>query len=108
MNYEVTTVDEFEDVDYREDTHMRPVRARYEAGGYDGVIADTRARIEAGSYALPLYNLACCEALAGRREDAIRHLRTAFERRPSLRELAREDTDLDSLREDSAFHELLG
>src|SRR3712207_7741137 len=46
-------------------------------------------------YAEPMYNLACCEALAGRTDDAIEHLRLALERSEELRSLAKEDTDLD-------------
>jgi mannose-6-phosphate isomerase-like protein (cupin superfamily) len=80
----------------------------YEAGDYDAVIERARETLESSGYATPLYNLACCEALAGHREDAIDHLRVAFERRPSLRDVAREDTDLDALREDPAFRELVG
>ena len=80
----------------------------YEAGDYEAVIDRARETLEASGYATPLYNLACCEALAGRKEDAIAHLRVAFERRPSLRDLAKEDTDLDSLRDEPAFRELVG
>ena len=80
----------------------------YEAGDYDAVSDRARETVEASGYAAPLYNLACCEALAGRKEDAIGHLRVAFERRPSLRDLAKEDTDLDPLRDDPAFRELVG
>jgi mannose-6-phosphate isomerase-like protein (cupin superfamily) len=79
----------------------------YEAGEYEAVIERARATLEASGYATPLYNLACCEALAGRTEDAIGHLRDALERRPSLREIARQDTDLDPLRDEPAFRELL-
>ena len=79
----------------------------YEAGDYDAVIAGARETLEASGYASPLYNLACCEAMVGRKEDAIGHLRVAFERRPSLRDLAKEDTDLDPLRDDPAFRELV-
>ena len=79
----------------------------YEAGDYDAVIAGARETLEASGYATPLYNLACCEAMVGRKEDAIGHLRVAFERRPSLRDLAKEDTDLDPLRDDPAFRELV-
>jgi mannose-6-phosphate isomerase-like protein (cupin superfamily) len=79
----------------------------YEAGEYDAVIASARETLESSAYATPLYNLACCEALSGRTEDAIGHLRIAFERRPSLRDLAKEDTDLDPLREEPAFRELV-
>lgn len=80
----------------------------YESGDYEGVIDRARETLEASGYATPLYNLACCEALAGRRADAIGHLRTAFERRPSLRAVAKEDTDLDPLRDEPSFRELLG
>ena len=80
----------------------------YEAGDYEAVIDRARETLEASGYPAPLYNLACCEALAGRDEDAIAHLRVAFERRPSLRDLAKEDTDLDPLRDEPAFRELVG
>jgi mannose-6-phosphate isomerase-like protein (cupin superfamily) len=79
----------------------------YQAGDYEAVIDRARGTVEASGYAAPLYNLACCEALAGRIEDAIAHLRVAFERRPSLRDLAKEDSDLDPLRDEPAFHELV-
>ena len=79
----------------------------YEAGDYEAVIERARATLEGSGYATPLYNLACCEALAGRKEDAIDHLRVAFERRPSLRDLAKEDADLAPLRDEPAFRELV-
>ena len=50
-----------------------------------------------------LYDTACFESLAGRREDALEHLRRALEADPSLREHARTDTDLDAIRDDPAF-----
>jgi hypothetical protein len=71
------------------------------------VIETARETLEASGYAAPLYNLACCEAQLGRKEDAIGHLRTAFEKRPGLRDLAKEDTDLDPLREEPEFVELI-
>jgi mannose-6-phosphate isomerase-like protein (cupin superfamily) len=80
----------------------------YEAGEYEAVIASARETLEASAYATPLYNLACCEAMSGHEEDAIAHLRVAFERRPSLLEVAKEDTDLDPLRGEPAFRELVG
>ena len=47
-----------------------------------------------------LYNIACWEALAGRREDALAHLRQAFELKPQkVQEWAKDDADLDSLRD---------
>ena len=80
----------------------------YEAGDYEAVIDRAGPTLEASGYAAPLYNLACCEALTGRTEDAIRHLRTALEKRPSLADLAKEDSDLDALRDEPGFRELVG
>jgi thioredoxin-like negative regulator of GroEL len=59
-------------------------------------------------YPALLYNLACCESLAGRREDAVQHLRSAIERSDQLRRLAAEDTDIAAIRDDPAIKELLG
>jgi mannose-6-phosphate isomerase-like protein (cupin superfamily) len=81
--------------------------AAYEAGDYADVIDRGRETLEASGYAVPLYNLACCEALVGLSQDAIGHLRLALERRPSLRDLVKEDTDLDALRDEPAFRELV-
>ena len=50
-----------------------------------------------------LYDTACFESLAGRREDALEHLRRALEADPSLRELVPDDPDLDPIRDDPAF-----
>ena len=80
----------------------------YDAGEYAAVIERGRETLEASGHAAPLYNLACCEAQLGLGEDAIGHLRAAFEQRPSLRDLAKEDTDLDPLRDEPAFRELIG
>ena len=52
-----------------------PFHPQYEAGEYEAVIESARETLEASGYAAPLYNLACCEALVGRTEDAIGHLR---------------------------------
>src|SRR5262249_50667965 len=84
------------------------VHPAYQAGDYETVIDRARETLGASGYAAPLYNLACCGARAGRRDDAIGHLRVAFERRPNLRDLAKEDTDLDPLRDEPAFRELVG
>ena len=85
-----------------------PLNKHYQAGDYEAVIAEGRELIESNpQYGLPLYNLACCEALAGHKEDAIEHLRAAFDRRENLREFAKGDSDLDSLREEPAFKELV-
>jgi hypothetical protein len=49
-----------------------------------------------------LYNLACHSALSGRTDDALRLLRTAFARRPDLRDHAADDPDLESIRHEVA------
>jgi tetratricopeptide (TPR) repeat protein len=54
-----------------------------------------------------LFNIACNEALLGRTDDAIGHLREAIEADPQAAELARTDTDLDSIRDDPRFAELI-
>jgi quercetin dioxygenase-like cupin family protein len=54
------------------------------------------------------YNLACAEARLGELEPAFGHLGAALEIRASLAELAREDTDLDALRGDPRFEQLVG
>ena len=67
------------------------------------------APIEANpEYPALLYNLACCESLAGRRDDAVKHLRSAIDRSAQLRRLAVEDSDIAAVRDDPAIKELLG
>lgn len=53
------------------------------------------------------YQLACLEALEGRREQALEALRMAVERRAEVAELARQDEDLATLREDPEFRSLV-
>jgi mannose-6-phosphate isomerase-like protein (cupin superfamily) len=50
-----------------------------------------------------LYNLACCEALLGRSDDALGHLDQALAILPRLRAHAQVDSDLDSIRDDPRF-----
>jgi tetratricopeptide (TPR) repeat protein len=51
-----------------------------------------------------LYNVACFEALAGRREDALGHLRRAHELAPEkVSTWAKDDSDLDSIRDELGF-----
>ena len=86
-----------------------PVAPLYEAGRYDEAADRARVIVEANpQYAALAYNLACCESLAGRREDAVKHLRSAIERSDQLRRLAAEDSDLAGVRDDPAIKELLG
>ena len=50
-----------------------------------------------------LYDLACLDALQGRREEALQHLRTALEVQPKYKEYAATDQDLESIRDDPRF-----
>ena len=80
----------------------------YEAGDYAGVADRGRELIEAHpTDAMLLYNVACCESLAGRPADAIEHLRRALEASDELRALAAEDSHLDAIRDQPAFAALL-
>jgi tetratricopeptide (TPR) repeat protein len=54
-----------------------------------------------------LYNLACCEALAGRGDPAVEHLRQAIAVDERFRAFARDDGDLDPIRERDDVRELL-
>jgi quercetin dioxygenase-like cupin family protein len=54
-----------------------------------------------------LYNLACAEALLGETDAAIGHLGEALDADPALRDLARDDSDFESLRSDERFAALL-
>jgi tetratricopeptide (TPR) repeat protein len=86
-----------------------PYRSLYEAGDYAAAADAARPTVEANpQYALPMYNLACVESLAGRKDEAIEHLRSAVERSEQLRDFAKEDSDLDPIRQESAVKELLG
>ena len=80
----------------------------YNRGDYDGGIAflEECLRRDPG-YPGTLYNLACAESLAGRRGDALEHLRAAIEGEPGLRETARGDEDFAPLRGDPRFEELV-
>jgi quercetin dioxygenase-like cupin family protein len=86
-----------------------PFRQLYESGMYAEIADRGRELIETQPpYAEPVYNLACCEALAGRPADAIEHLRRAIELHEPLRELAQTDSDLDPIRDEPSFKELIG
>jgi tetratricopeptide (TPR) repeat protein len=86
-----------------------PIRPLYESGRYAEAADRGRELIEGHpEYATPLYNLACCESLAGRPADAIEHLRLAIERSERFRSFAAGDSDFDPIRDEPAFKELVG
>ncbi len=86
-----------------------PLRSLYEAGEYAAAADRGRELIETHpEYATPMYNLACCESLAGRTTDAIEHLRHAIDLSEQSRSYARDDSDFDPIRDEPAFRELIG
>ena len=85
-----------------------PLNPLYEAGEYGEAADRGRALLEASSqYAGIFYNVACCESLAGRTDDALDHLRRAIELSERFREHAKSDSDFDPIRDEPAFQELL-
>jgi hypothetical protein len=85
-----------------------PLRKKYESGNYADVVPQLREVVaEAPQYGLLFYNLACLESLTGQESEAIAHLRTAIELSEQFRTYARQDSDLDAVRDDPAVKELL-
>jgi tetratricopeptide (TPR) repeat protein len=92
-----------------------PLSGDYEQGAYDRVIPRAREVADANpQYPVLKYNLACCESLAGHSDDAIEHLRQAIGESAKtgvftgIRSFAAGDSDFDSIRDESAFKELVG
>jgi len=90
-----------------------PLRERGDYEGALGVLNEGLAQRTPGledrpDYGWLLYDIACYEALLGRRDDALRHLREAVERQPRIAEQARRDEDFDSLRDDAEFSAIAG
>jgi hypothetical protein len=85
-----------------------PLRKRYEAGENAEVLAEMRKVVaDAPQYALLNYNLACLESLEGDKAAALGYLRTAIEQSEQFRNYARQDSDLDAVRDEPAFQELM-
>jgi hypothetical protein len=87
----------------------------YDAGEYAAAADRARQVIDAHPqyatqppYAVLFYNTACFESLAGRSTDALGHLQQALDMSDDLRELAKSDSDLDPIRDEPAFRELVG
>jgi hypothetical protein len=86
-----------------------PLHPLYESGEYAEAADRGRGLVEAHpEYPQLLYNVACCESLAGRTGDAIEHLRLAIDRQERLRSLAASDSDFDPIRNQPRFKELVG
>lgn len=84
-----------------------PFNALYQDGKYAEAADAARPVAEAnpGNPGL-FYNLACVESLAGRKEEAIKHLTTAVSESDRMREYAKTDTDLDPIRGEPGFPQL--
>jgi uncharacterized Ntn-hydrolase superfamily protein len=114
-------------VDLRVDDHAEPIRelrrlldlhARmrlvletsglYERREWGAAIAATQASLERfPGDPLLLYNLACYESLDGRREAALAHLGRALAADPTMREMARADSDFAAVADEPEFRALV-
>ncbi len=77
---------------------QRRAHALYESGDSARAAETLREALAQREDPTLLYNLACYEALAGRREAALSGLRRAIELDPSFRGLAQSDADFDGIR----------
>ena len=88
---------------------MDSARPLYDAGRYAEAADRGLELIEARPDQPYLYyNVACCESLAGRTADAIEHLHRAIDMWDGCRDMAKDDSDFDPIRAETAFAELLG
>jgi len=80
----------------------------HEAKDFEGAAAVARDVLEDyPGNGLALYNLACCESLLGRSDDAIEHLEAAIEAAPSLADNAKKDEDFAPIHDDPRFQALI-
>ena len=86
-----------------------PLAPLYFAGDYAEVADRLGALVTAApQYPMLFFNLACCESLSGRTSDALDHLRHAVEMSEEFRHSAKSDSDLDPIRDEPAFKQLIG
>src|SRR5262245_8106634 len=85
-----------------------PLAPLYQAGEYDEVADRLTAVVAAApQYPMLFFNLACCESLSGRTRAALDHLRHAIEMSEEFRGSAKSDSDLDPIRDEPAFQQLI-
>jgi len=85
-----------------------PVAPLYQAGAYAEVADRLGALVAvAPQYPMLFFNLACCESRCGRTSAALDHLRHAVEMSEEFRDSARNDSDLDAIRDEPAFRQLI-
>jgi hypothetical protein len=85
-----------------------PLAPLYMAGAY-AEVADRLGVLVAAApqYPMLFYNLACCESLSGGTRAALHHLRHAIEMSAEFRDSAKDDSDLDPIRHEPAFNQLI-
>ncbi len=85
-----------------------PLAPLYQAGQYAEVADRLEAVVAvAPQYPMLFFNLACCEAQCGRTSVALDHLRHAVKVSEEFREAAKDDSDLDAIRNEPAFRQLV-
>jgi hypothetical protein len=86
-----------------------PVSGVSRAGNHEAALERLRDVMQDdGEYPLLLYNLACLESLTGQPVQALEHLRQAISKSAQFRDYAKADSDLDAIRDEPAFKELVG
>jgi tetratricopeptide (TPR) repeat protein len=85
-----------------------PIAPLYEAGEY-AEVADRLSNLVAASpqYPMLFFNLACCDGQSGRTRDALDHLQHAIEMSQEFRDSAKTDSDLDPIRDEPAFKQMV-
>jgi tetratricopeptide (TPR) repeat protein len=87
----------------------RPIHHLYESRQYAEAADRGRELLkEHPEYATVHYNVACCESLAGRKDEAIEYLRHAIEGDERFRSYAEGDSDFDAVRDEPEFKKLVG
>jgi hypothetical protein len=91
------------------DAAWESLRPLYEQGRYAEVADRARELIDANPHFTELlYNVVCCESVAGRTADALEHLGRAVDGREQFRTLAAGDSDFDPIRDQPGFREMIG
>jgi tetratricopeptide (TPR) repeat protein len=85
-----------------------PLAPLYQAGRY-AEVADRLSALVAASpqYPMLFFNLACCESRCGRTSDALDNLQHAIQMSAEFRTSAQTDPDLDPIRNEPAFQEVV-
>jgi hypothetical protein len=86
-----------------------PLRRLYDEGEHSELQAQLKHLIAGHpQYPMLVYTLACSESLSGHIAQAIVHLRQAVSASEKFRDDARDDSDVDPIRQDPSFRALIG